>query len=324
MKKRKFAKGGTPDNYAQAIAEGRNAVYDPEDSSGSYAKAMLGESSKPSKPRIVSKEELEKSGLSLRDFLNKERGLTRRKSEKDPTAGEAKDKAAQRAADLMGDEAPVKRFNDTSQRFPSKVEIPTQRFSDTSQRFPSEAEADYARITKSGRDAIENVYPESMLGGAGALRGVVGALTSRMAAKKAAQEAVEAGKAFSVPRTPEVAKSVEKYTPKQQMEAAESAMRGATNRAKIAAKKTEEKELPDKVLDILRDRGRSKIADTLGGGRATKTRGEEALEKIFNKRDADFKRGGKVKKYASGGSVSSASSRGDGIAQRGKTKGRMY
>jgi len=37
----------------------------------------------------------------------------------------------------------------------------------------------------------------------------------------------------------------------------------------------------------------------------------------------DLKRGGAVKKMASGGSVSSASSRGDGIAQRGKTRGRM-
>jgi colicin import membrane protein len=36
-----------------------------------------------------------------------------------------------------------------------------------------------------------------------------------------------------------------------------------------------------------------------------------------------FKRGGAVKKYASGGSVSSASKRADGIAQRGKTKGRI-
>ncbi len=36
-----------------------------------------------------------------------------------------------------------------------------------------------------------------------------------------------------------------------------------------------------------------------------------------------MKRGGKVKKYASGGSVSSASKRADGIAQRGKTKGRV-
>ena len=53
-----------------------------------------------SKPRTVSKKELEASGLSLRDYLNKERGLTRRK-EKDPTAGEARDKAAQAAADAI-------------------------------------------------------------------------------------------------------------------------------------------------------------------------------------------------------------------------------
>jgi hypothetical protein len=36
-----------------------------------------------------------------------------------------------------------------------------------------------------------------------------------------------------------------------------------------------------------------------------------------------MKRGGKVKKMAKGGSVSSASKRADGIAQRGKTKGRF-
>jgi hypothetical protein len=36
-----------------------------------------------------------------------------------------------------------------------------------------------------------------------------------------------------------------------------------------------------------------------------------------------MKKGGKVKGYAKGGSVASASKRGDGIAQRGKTKGRM-
>ena len=52
------------------------------------------------KPRIVGKKELEDSGLSLRDFLNKERGLVRRK-DKDPTAGEAKDKSAQEAADRV-------------------------------------------------------------------------------------------------------------------------------------------------------------------------------------------------------------------------------
>ena len=40
-------------------------------------------------------------------------------------------------------------------------------------------------------------------------------------------------------------------------------------------------------------------------------------------KDADFKKGGQTKKMASGGKTSSASSRGDGIAQRGKTKGRI-
>lgn len=37
----------------------------------------------------------------------------------------------------------------------------------------------------------------------------------------------------------------------------------------------------------------------------------------------NMKRGGKVKKYSSGGSTSSASKRADGIAQRGKTRGKM-
>ncbi len=37
-----------------------------------------------------------------------------------------------------------------------------------------------------------------------------------------------------------------------------------------------------------------------------------------------MKKGGSVKKMASGGMTSSASKRGDGIAQRGKTRGKMY
>jgi hypothetical protein len=54
----------------------------------------------PRKNKIVTKEELEKSGMSLRDYLNAQRGLTRRK-EKDPTAGDSPDKAAQEAADAI-------------------------------------------------------------------------------------------------------------------------------------------------------------------------------------------------------------------------------
>ena len=55
---------------------------------------------------------------------------------------------------------------------------------------------------------------------------------------------------------------------------------------------------------------------------------KEALRQSMEKAKRDYeaspmKKGGKVKKYASGGSVSSASKRADGIAQRGKTKGRI-
>jgi hypothetical protein len=42
------------------------------------------------KPRVVSKKELEASGLSLRDFLNKERGLTRRKDKAEDKVEAAK------------------------------------------------------------------------------------------------------------------------------------------------------------------------------------------------------------------------------------------
>jgi hypothetical protein len=57
--------------------------------------------------------------------------------------------------------------------------------------------------------------------------------------------------------------------------------------------------------------------------------GKEALRKSVDKARADYeasplKKGGVVKKYASGGSVSSASKRADGIAQRGKTRGKVY
>jgi hypothetical protein len=69
----------------------------PEDDNSGAAPAAM-----PSarKNKVVTKEELEKSGMSLRDYLNAKQGLTRRK-EKDPTAGDSPDKAAQEAADAI-------------------------------------------------------------------------------------------------------------------------------------------------------------------------------------------------------------------------------
>jgi hypothetical protein len=70
-----------------------------DDNSGAPPAAMP--SAKPKKAGIVTKEELAKSGYdNLRDYLNAKQGLTRRK-EKDPTAGDSPDKAAQEAADAV-------------------------------------------------------------------------------------------------------------------------------------------------------------------------------------------------------------------------------
>ena len=67
---------------------------------GQFGDAGTSRVIKPSKPATVTKEELEKSGMSLRDYMNKQQGLTRRK-EKDPTAGDSPDKKAQEAADAV-------------------------------------------------------------------------------------------------------------------------------------------------------------------------------------------------------------------------------
>jgi len=76
-------------------------------------------------------------------------------------------------------------------------------------------------------------------------------------------------------------------------------------------------------------------ADLVARDRAARAAGREAERQEFNQRGVDrfvestfeggMKRGGKVKKMASGGMArSSASKRGDGIATKGKTKGRIY
>jgi hypothetical protein len=73
-----------------------------------------------------------------------------------------------------------------------------------------------------------------------------------------------------------------------------------------------------------------RYADSAQGDLTEDQMNELRAKSIFNSPNvtsgrgmvSGMKKGGKVKAYANGGSVS-ASSRGDGIAQRGKTKGRM-
>ena len=98
MRRRKFQMGGDVDPM-----EAANASMESQDIARSMAAGPKNEEApKAQKPknRVVSKKELEDSGLSLRDYLNRERGLKRR-AEKDPTAGDSPDKAAQEAADAI-------------------------------------------------------------------------------------------------------------------------------------------------------------------------------------------------------------------------------
>ena len=75
------------------------------------------------------------------------------------------------------------------------------------------------------------------------------------------------------------------------------------------------------------DQDKSATSNTYGYQNAQQARDAYdsfAAEQSMRNEGADGRaKGGMIKKYAKGGSVSSASSRGDGIAQRGKTKGRM-
>ena len=96
MRRKRYDEGGDVEEAANASAESQDIAK----SMGAGPKNEEMPKAAAAKPRVVTKEELAKSGLSLRDFLNKERGLTRRK-ERDPTAGDSPDKAAQAAADAI-------------------------------------------------------------------------------------------------------------------------------------------------------------------------------------------------------------------------------
>lgn len=194
-----------------------------------------------------------------------------RKLEVDPTAGEATDKAAQRAADMM-DSAPVKRPM-------TRAEIPIDP---NGPRAPASTGEDTSGPSNIGRILSAGGAGAGVLGAmaAGRTAGHADRVANRVA--KAIQSAKAEGKVAAP--TVQAAKSAERFTPKQQLEATESTMRGAMTREALRRKRAEQ------------------AADMAGAG---------------------MKKGGAVKKYASGGSVGSASRRADGIATKGKTKCRI-
>ena len=151
-----------------------------------------------------------------------------------------------------------------------------------------EGRAERARMESS--QALEAVRPEEAMIGGGGLK-TVAAMARGLAGRRGTEKLAE----YSVPRI-------------------------GTEPLKIGT-------------EPLKMTGPSK-AELVARDRAGRAAGREAERKEFNQRGVDrfvestfeggMKRGGKVKKMASGGMArSSASSRADGIASRGKTRGKV-
>jgi hypothetical protein len=88
-----------------------------------------------------------------------------------------------------------------------------------------------------------------------------------------------------------------------------------------ADKEREDIYADDTSLSLAERRKRAEMRSKRGSTTGTDKRSvTERFKERF--KDAFKAKGGAIKSYASGGSVA-ASSRGDGIAQRGKTRGRM-
>jgi hypothetical protein len=110
--------------------------------------------------------------------------------------------------------------------------------------------------------------------------------------------------------------------------ASQAAKRDMFKRSQEDLKSKSGQAAEDRLTGLAMNPRRSNIALTESEKEAAKTAGTGAPKPVkasrtkFNddENGADFRKGGKVKKMAGGGS---ASSRADGCAQRGKTKGKV-
>lgn len=191
--------------------------------------------------------------------------------------------------------------------------------------------ARYNEMMRPGRDAIEGVYPELALAGAAgparylaqnlikpvgraAAEGMKAGAADAAIAREIARGAESAAGSAARTTIPKTAPSAARFTPKQEMESAEAAVRGAASRKAVQSKRAEGQRKTAEAMErdkpVLKTRpGKSKPS--------SKTKYDEDMAGV------EFGRGGKARGFAKGGSVS-ASSRGDGIAMRGKTRGRIY
>jgi hypothetical protein len=339
MKRRKFADGGeTTEMRPSAKPEGGRFDEDTYSRARRFVESKKEEAKSTPKPaakpaaKPASKEETSSSSKADA-FRASERGSKRSEDTDKPAAKPApKNDTAKSVSERFKEFRERARTGSTgtdtrsvNERIfgskPKAEEAPTKRA-----EIPTASDGPKAPAS-TGEDTSGPSNMGRILAATGATAGVAGlgklAYNATRPANRIA-EAIKAAKIGGKSTTPIVqsAKSAERYSPKQQMEAAESTMRGAVNRAGLQKNRAElggrfqSKGGPGKESKV----NTEQIESTMRGA-ATR----EALrrKRAESAPDLDYKKGGAVKKYAAGGSVGSASRRADGIATKGKTKCRI-
>ena len=153
------------------------------------------------------------------------------------------------------------------------------------------------------RNTLSAMTPGAVGLGAKVATGLATPAVKGWQAGQAERAGAMAAKEFSKPQARQAAQSAQRFSPAQEVEAAESAARGAASRKGVQAKRAERSQ-------AAKDREQAKFDAMMEGRRQARVK--DIME-----------RGVSPEGYARGGSVSAASRRGDGIAQRGKTRGTM-
>jgi hypothetical protein len=161
-----------------------------------------------------------------------------------------------------------------------------------------------AELERPGRDAVEGVYPEEVL--IPAARGLRGLMTPRQPTRLEAlynqpmpKEALDAQKQFP----PEMFELARKYMQKEL-------------RNKEKAHEAFTKYIREKNAPVFREQMRQRKLE------APRKDAERALTDVITKAEYYNIFGQPEQEYKRGGVVKAKTHRGDGIAQRGKTKGR--
>jgi len=312
MKMRKFAdKGfvreGRNENIdddtrarAQKFVEDNAALVEPQ---FEIAARGRGANAATAKPKVVTKEQLQASGLNLRDYMNQQQGLTRREDPASTSDAHGKEQQYQRAQEAaQTPEGKARREDPASTSDAYGKEQQYQRAQEAAQTPEGKAR----RSAMEQSQALESSYPiETLAGGvASLLRAGLGKLAGRYLARESGR-AVSTGAETPVTFLGGTAGRV-MNAPRLAGKSTDVVATEAGAGAKAAERATPKVSGPQKKLAGPKDE-----ADNV----------KEAARKLSDARGPSaMKRGGAVKKYASGGSVSS---RADGIAQRGKTRGRM-